>query len=63
MKSVKEKIQDLDEILHQKDIDDWNYNFMSSIISRMKANDWDTTTLTGKQVDKINAAWEKYCEA
>ena len=61
MKSLKEKIQDLDEKRGKRDIGEWADGFIENIVNRMKANQWNTLGLSEKQADKIDELWEKYC--
>lgn len=61
MKSVKEKIEELDDIRTRRDVGEWVDGFIEGTVHRMKNTNWNTTNLSDKQIDKIDELWEKYC--
>lgn len=61
MKDLTEKIQDLEHALAFHDFNEYEDTFINSIVGQMKARSWNTTTLSGKQVDVIDRLWEKHC--
>lgn len=61
MKSVKEKIEELDDIRTRRDVGEWVDGFIEGTVKRMKNTNWNTTNLSDKQIDKIDELWEKYC--
>jgi hypothetical protein len=61
MKSVKEKIEDLDEIRKKIDVGEWEDDFITGMVKRISNTNGDTRNLTEKQVDKIDQLWEKRC--
>lgn len=61
MRSVKEKIEELDDIRTKRDVGEWVDGFIEGTVKRMQNTNWNTTNLSDKQIDKIDELWEKYC--
>lgn len=59
MLSVRDKIHKLHDFAATDGLPEWEDNFINSICSQMEYQSWDTTRLSGKQVEKIEELYER----
>lgn len=60
MQSVKQMLERLSGLLGTSDLTDWEQEFVGSVLDRVRARGGDTTTLTDKQVEKIDSLYRKH---
>lgn len=57
--SVKEKLEKLRDYAMTDGLPDWEENFVGSVCGQLENASWNTTTLSGKQVEKIEELYER----
>lgn len=60
MKSLSQKIEQLEGLIDTKDINSWENDFLTNIVSRFKANGKRTDFFTSKTVEVIERIWNKH---
>lgn len=59
MKSLGQKIKQLDGLIGTKDVTDWESEFLQSVVDRSNCGN-DTTRLTHKQVEVAERIYAKH---
>lgn len=59
MKSIGQKIKQLEGLLGTSDLTDWESGFVESVLERTKKGD-DTTRLSEKQVNTVENIWRRF---
>lgn len=57
--SVKEKLEKLRDYAMTDGLPEWEENFVGSVCGQLENANWNTTTLSTKQVEKIEELFER----
>ena len=60
MKSVAEKLCELEKLVGTTDLTAWENDFVKHVSRIVKARNGDTRTLTGNQVEKVEDIYDQH---